>query len=200
MAEPWTVLIAAHAAGATLALLLGGYLVVRRRKGDLLHRRVGRIWMVDMYWVSFSSFGIQRLDPGHFTWIHGLSAWTIISLTMAIWAAATHRIAQHRQWVVGTYLGLVGAGIAAVAFPVRMVPQTAMHYPWLLLGALAGITAVAWLVICLSKVRSESRRVAAAERPYETKPAVRAMATASARDATARTARTMSSAPTSLSR
>jgi uncharacterized membrane protein len=150
MAEPWTLLIAAHAAGATLALLLGGYLVVRRRKGDLLHRRVGRVWMADMYWVSFSSFGIQRLDPGHFSWIHGLSAWTIISLTMAIWAAATHRIDQHKQWVVGTYLGLVGAGIAAVAFPVRMVPQTAIHYPWLLLGALAAITALAWLVIRLA--------------------------------------------------
>src|SRR3954454_19123621 len=133
----WTLLIAAHAVGATLALMLGAYVVLRRRKGDRTHRRLGRVWVISMYWVAFSSFGIQRLSPGHFTWIHGLSAWTIVSLSMAIWAAATHRIAQHRQWVVGTYLGLVGAGIAAVAFPVRMVPQTAMHYPWALLAALA---------------------------------------------------------------
>ncbi|MBV9292082.1 MAG: hypothetical protein JO222_06495, partial [Frankiales bacterium] len=83
----WTVLIALHAAGATLALVLGGWLVRRRRKGDLLHRRIGRIWMVDMYWVSFSSFGIKRLSPGHFSFIHLLSIWTIISLTMAIAAA-----------------------------------------------------------------------------------------------------------------
>ncbi len=64
MRESWTVLIALHAAGATVALLLGGWLVARRRKGDLLHRRVGRVWMADMYWVAFSSFGIQRLHPG----------------------------------------------------------------------------------------------------------------------------------------
>src|SRR3954447_9822561 len=129
MREPWTLLIAAHAAGATLALLLGGYLVVRRRKGDLLHRRVGRIWMLDMYWVAFSSFGIKRLTPGHFSWIHGLSAWTVVSLSVAIWAATTHRIALHRQFVVGSYLGLVGAGLAAVAFPQRLVPQTVVHHP-----------------------------------------------------------------------
>src|SRR3954453_12108252 len=105
MREPWTLLIAAHAAGATLALLLGGYLVVRRRKGDLLHRRIGRVWMVSMYWVSFSSFGIKRLPPGHFSWIHILSLWTIFSLTMAILAAMRHRIRKHRTWVLGTYLG-----------------------------------------------------------------------------------------------
>lgn len=150
MREPWTLLIAVHAAGATLAVVLGGYLLVRRRKGDLLHRRVGRIWMADMYWVAFSSFGIQRLSPGHFTWIHGLSAWTVVSLSMAIWAARTHRMPQHRAWVVGTYSGLVGAGIAAVAFPQRLVPQTAVHDPWLLLASLVGATATAAGVIQLA--------------------------------------------------
>ena len=145
--DGWTVLIAAHAAGATLAVLLGGYNVLRRRKGDLLHRRLGRVWFVDMYWVAFSSFGIKELTPGHFSWIHGLSAWTIISLTVALWAAATHRIEAHKQWVVGSYLGLVGAGIAAVAFPVRLVPQTAIHAPLALLTALAALTALAWLVV-----------------------------------------------------
>ena len=137
MSPGWTTLIALHAVGATVALILGGYLVFRRRKGDLLHRRLGRFWMADMYCVAFSSFGIKRLTPGHFSWIHGLSAWTVLSLTMAIWAARTHRIQAHRGWVVGTYLGLVGAGLAAVAFPVRLLPQTAIHRPtWLLAGLL----------------------------------------------------------------
>ena len=147
--DGWSVLIAAHASGATLAVLLGGYNVLRRSKGDLLHRRLGQIWFVDMYWVAFSSFGIKELHPGHFSWIHGLSAWTIVSLTVALWAAATHRIDAHKQWVVGSYLGLVGAGIAAVAFPQRLVPQTAVHAPLTLLGALAGLTAVAWLTVRL---------------------------------------------------
>ena len=148
--EGWTVLVAAHAAGATLAVLLGGYNLWLSRKGDLLHRRIGRIWFVTMYWVAFSSFGIQRLHPGHFSWIHGLSAWTIVSLTVALWAAMTHRVDLHKGFVAGSYFGLLGAGIAAVAFPVRLVPQTAMHAPLSLLAALAGVTVVAYLVVRLA--------------------------------------------------
>src|SRR3954465_5210011 len=132
----WTVLLAAHAAGATLAVLLGGWNLWLSRKGDLLHRRVGRIWFVTMYWVAFSSFGIQRLDPGHFSWIHGLSAWTIVSLSLAIWTARRGGLRGHRGWGAGSFLGLLGAGAAAVAVPSRLVPQTAMHAPWALLGAL----------------------------------------------------------------
>lgn len=158
MTGMWTPLIALHAIGATTALALGAYLILRRRKGDLLHRRVGRAWMADMYWVSFSSFGIKRLTPGHFSWIHGLSAWTILSLTIAIWAARTHRLALHRAWVVGTYLGLVGAGLAAVAFPVRLVPQTAVHRPLWLVGGVLAATAIAVVVIELAARRSGSIR------------------------------------------
>jgi uncharacterized membrane protein len=145
--EGWTVLVAAHAAGASLAVLLGSYNLWLSRKGDLLHRRVGRIWFVTMYWVAFSSFGIKRLHPGHFSWIHGLSAWTIISLTVALWAAMTHRIDLHKGFVAGSYFGLLGAGIAAMAFPQRLVPQTAMHAPLSLLAAVAGVTVVAYFVV-----------------------------------------------------
>jgi uncharacterized membrane protein len=148
--DDWTVLVAAHAAGATLAVLLGGYNLWLSRKGDLLHRRVGRIWFVVMYWVAFSSFGIKRLHPGHFSWIHGLSAWTIVSLTIALWAAMTHRVDLHKGFVAGSYFGLLGAGVAAVAFPHRLVPRTAMHAPLTLLVALAGLTALAYLVVRLA--------------------------------------------------
>jgi uncharacterized membrane protein len=143
----WTLLIAVHATGATLAVLLGGWLIARRRKGDLLHRRVGRIWMLDMYWVAFSSFWIKRLNPGHFSWIHLLSLWTLVSVTMALLAARRGDLPQHRGWVVGTYAGLLGAGIAAVAFPTRLVPQTATRYPLWLLLALLGVTLLAAVAI-----------------------------------------------------
>src|SRR3954451_13343618 len=139
MAEPWTLLIALHAVGATLAVVLGGHQVLRRRKGDLLHRRIGRLWIADMYLVAVSSFGIRQLNPGHFSWIHGLSLWTIVTLSLAVWTARRTNVRAHVRWVVGSYLGLLGAGLAAVAVPSRMVPQTAMHAPWALLGVLLGV-------------------------------------------------------------
>ena len=148
--DRWNLLIAAHAIGATLALMLGGYVVLRRPTGDLRHRRLGRVWVLTMYWVAFSSFGIQQLTPGHFSWIHGLSAWTIVSLTISVWAARTGRIRTHRQYMVGTYLGLVGAGIAAGAFPVRLVPQTLMHAPLLTAVVVANLALVTAAIVIVS--------------------------------------------------
>jgi uncharacterized membrane protein len=148
--DRWTLLIAAHAVGATLALMLGGYVVLRPRKGDLLHRRLGRVWVLTMYWVAGSSFGITELRPGHFSWIHGLSAWTIVSLTVAVWAARSHRVRTHRQFVVGSYLGLVGAGLAATAFPVRLVPQTLLHAPLLFFAVVANVALVTAGIVAFS--------------------------------------------------
>lgn len=124
-------------------MLLGAHQVVRRRKGDLLHRRIGRLWLADMYWVAVSSFGIRRLEHGSFSWIHGLSLWTILSLTLALVAARRGDVRAHRRWATGSYLGLLGAGIAASAVPARLLPQTAVQEPWVLLGALLAVTAAA---------------------------------------------------------
>ncbi|HET7311298.1 MAG TPA: DUF2306 domain-containing protein [Mycobacteriales bacterium] len=142
----WTLLIALHALGATFSLAVGALILLRRRKGDLAHRRVGRIWMGSMYWTAGSSFGIRALHPGHLSWIHGLSAWTIASLSVALWAARTHRAQLHRNFVVGSYLGLCGAGIAAMAFPVRLVPQLLVHRPLTFFGAAVAVSVVALVV------------------------------------------------------
>lgn len=142
----WTVLIALHAIGATFALAVGALVLLRRRKGDRAHRRVGRVWMAAMYWTAGSSFGIRALRPGHLSWIHGLSAWTLVSLSVALWAARTHRHRLHRDFVVGSYFGLVGAGLAAMAFPVRLAPQLLVHRPLLFVGVALSVSAAALLV------------------------------------------------------
>lgn len=142
----WTILIALHALGATFSLAVGALLLLRRRKGDLAHRRLGRIWMVAMYWTAGSSFGIRALHPGHLSWIHGLSAWTIVSLTIALWAARTHRVDLHRGFAAGSYFGLCGAGIAAMAFPVRLAPELLVHRPLVFFGVLLAVCLVALAV------------------------------------------------------
>ena len=141
----WNVLIALHAVGATFALMVGLVVLRTPRKGNRFHRRLGMVWMGAMYWTVLSSFWVKQLHPGHFTWIHGLSVWTFFSLSMALWAARTGRRQQHRQWVVGSYLGLLGAGLAAMAFPVRLAPQLLVHRPLVFAAAVAataGVTAV----------------------------------------------------------
>ena len=147
----WNVLIALHALGATFSLMVGLVVLRTPRKGNLFHRRLGLVWMGAMYWTVLSSFWVKQLRPGHFSWIHGLSVWTFFSLTMALWAAKTGRRQLHQQWVVGSYLGLLGAGIAAMAFPVRLAPQLLVHRPLVFAAAVLAVAGVTAAVVRLAK-------------------------------------------------
>lgn len=146
-----SLLIAVHAAAATFALLLGAVVITHRPRGDRAHRRLGRVWFAAMYFVVLSSFGIKQLTPGHFSWIHGLSIFTFCTLTLALYGERTGYVKLHRGNAVGSYFGLVGAGVAASAFPIRAVPQLAMRRPFVLAGAflvIAGaVTILSLLVI-----------------------------------------------------
>jgi uncharacterized membrane protein len=152
----WNLLVAAHAIGATFALMVGLVVLRTPRKGNRFHRRLGMTWMAAMYWTALSSFGIKELRPGHFSWIHGLSLWTLFSLTMALWAAKTRRREVHRVWVVGSYFGLIGAGLAAMAFPMRLAPQLLVHRPLVFAGAVSAVAVVTAVVVRLARRQASS--------------------------------------------
>jgi uncharacterized membrane protein len=151
------VVIALHAGGATVALALGAWNLLRPVKGDRPHRWAGRVWVVAMYWVVLSSFAIKALRPGHFSWIHGLSAFTFVTLSIGLWAAFTHRIDLHRQFMTGSYLGLVGALIGAVVVPQRDIPQWFLHEPLGLATGAAVSLGLAAAVIQVSRRRRPAR-------------------------------------------
>jgi uncharacterized membrane protein len=136
MDHVWTLLIATHAVAATLALVLGGANVLRRRRGDRPHRAIGRAWLVLMYFTALSSFWIQQLRPGHFSWIHALSAFTIVTLSLGLWNARRGRVRAHAGNMIGTYAGLWGALVGVAVVPSRLVPQS-FQSSWL---ALTGLT------------------------------------------------------------
>jgi uncharacterized membrane protein len=132
--------------------MLGAYNLCAAAPGDGPHRRVGRIWMAAMYVTVLSSFFIRELRPGHFSWIHGLSVFTFVTLTIALWAALTHRIQTHRNFVIGSYFGLVGAFVGAVVVPVRYIPQAIMHRPAEVALALLGVAVVAVTLVRLNRL------------------------------------------------
>lgn len=139
--------IPAHAAMATIALTLGAYNLLRKRKGDRSHRIVGRVWVAAMYATIISSFFIRELRPGQFSWIHGLSVFTFVTLTVALWAAMTGRVRTHRRFVTGSYFGLVGAFIGAVAVPIRYLPRHIVERPAEVGMALFGLVVVTLAII-----------------------------------------------------
>ena len=131
----WTVLVAAHAVAASLAMVLGAVNLVRRPRGDLAHRVIGRAWLVLMYGTAGSSFWIQDLRPGRFSWIHALSAFTLVTLSLGLWNARRGNIRGHAGNMIGTYAGLIGAFVGVVAVPDRLVPQS-FQSSWVAMSAL----------------------------------------------------------------
>ena len=108
-------MIALHLASALAAMILG-CLVLMRRKGTLSHKALGRLWVALMAVVAFSSLWIFQIRNGAGpSWIHLLSAWTLISLACAVYFIRRGNVLAHKAFMIGTFAGLVGAGLGALA-------------------------------------------------------------------------------------
>jgi uncharacterized membrane protein len=131
--------IAIHATAASLSLTLGGFQLLRRTTGDRTHRLVGRVWVVAMYVMLVSSAFIRQLSPGHFSVFHALAIFTFGTLTIGLVAAVRGDIPRHRGYLRGSYVGVVGAFVGAVAVPQRDIPQLMVHRPVVFAGAVIGL-------------------------------------------------------------
>jgi uncharacterized membrane protein len=141
------VVVAIHASAALLSLTLGGAQLGRRRYGDRMHRRSGRVWVAAMYLTVVSSFLIQDLRPGQLTLFHALSVFTFGTLTTGFLAAVSGNIPLHRRMMTGSWFGVVGAFLGAVAVPSRTIPQLALHQPWLLAAWVAAVAAATYVLV-----------------------------------------------------
>ena len=106
-----------HLYASLLALGLGAILLLSP-KGTMPHRILGSTWVLAMAFSALSSFwfggGVLPLI-GHFGPIHLLSLWVLVALAVAVVAILKGRVEQHRGWMVGAYLGLVGAFVGSLA-------------------------------------------------------------------------------------
>lgn len=106
-----------HLYASFLALGLGAVLLLSP-KGTAPHRLMGGVWVLAMALSALSSFwlggGVLPL-VGHFGPIHLLSLWMLVALGVAVHAISQGRVAQHRGWMRGAYLGLVGAFAGTLA-------------------------------------------------------------------------------------
>jgi uncharacterized membrane protein len=101
-----------HIASALLALPLGAYMLLKA-KGTDAHRLLGRIWAVLMVTVAVSSFWLTGISNG-WSPVHLLSVWILIAMALAVWFVRKGNLRQHKRFMLGSYLGLVGAGIGAL--------------------------------------------------------------------------------------
>jgi uncharacterized membrane protein len=99
-----------HLAAALLALALG-VVNIFGAKGTPRHRAIGWIWMAMMLGVTLPSFGIAEINPGGFSWIHGLSILTLVTMLASIWAIRAKRVRAHKQMMISLVVSLTIAGI-----------------------------------------------------------------------------------------
>lgn len=118
--EHWNALLVSHVIAALFALAVGPLQIFRRRR-DRIHRTMGLLWVAAMYYACASSFWI--LSEGHFTWLHGLSGFTIVTVTLGLVAAVRGHTGSHRGNMIGSYAGIVVAFVFAVGAPGRAIPR-----------------------------------------------------------------------------
>jgi len=115
----WTPVIVAHAAMAGAALLVGSA-VLARRKGTPSHRVLGWTWVVLMASVASISFAIRF---NGFSWIHGLSVYTLFALVFGVAHARWRKIQTHRFTMISIFVGaLVITGLFTL-LPQRLIGQ-----------------------------------------------------------------------------
>ena len=112
--------IGLHLSAAVAALLLG-ILVLVQAKGTYRHKLMGRFWVVLMFTVAITSLWIRDLNGGAFSGIHLLTALTVLSLIRGIRAIRKGYVEAHKRFMIGTFIGLCGAGLGTL-LPGRLIP------------------------------------------------------------------------------
>ncbi len=109
-----------HIASALAALGIGTALLVGV-KGRAFHKLAGWSWMAAMAILVVSSFFIQAIHPGRYSYFHLLSAWTAVAAPMAVVFAKRGRIRMHRRFMTGTFVGGLLVAGAFTFMPGRLM-------------------------------------------------------------------------------
>lgn len=106
----------AHIGTILVALALTPVMLLRPR-GDGLHRTLGWTWAVALFLAAALSIGITAINPGHWSYIHLLSLFTMGQVPFIVLAARRHNWKRHRSAVRGMVTGgLVVAGFFTFSF------------------------------------------------------------------------------------
>ena len=91
-----------------------GPVVLMRKKGDAMHRLLGRIWAALMLVTAIASAFIRAPGGGiagtGYSAIHAFTIWTLICIPLAVWLVRKGNVDAHRRMMGGLYVGLLVAG------------------------------------------------------------------------------------------
>ena len=110
--KPFTLALVTHISGGIVALLLGPvqFIGTIRRKRPLLHRNIGKIYLVTVLvsgltslYLSIGHILIKNAMVGYGTGLIGLALAWLSTSTFAFIAIKQRNVEQHREWMVRSY-------------------------------------------------------------------------------------------------
>ena len=123
MSQALTLAGAIHLAAVVPAVVIGA-LQLAAKKGTRPHKTLGWIWVAAMLIATLSSFWIMELRKGAgFSLVHLLSVWVLIAMTIALWSIRRGNVRRHQNFMVGTMIGVVAAGLVALGGTGRFLNQ-----------------------------------------------------------------------------
>jgi uncharacterized membrane protein len=116
--------IALHLATVIPAFLIGTWLIFFSTKGARRHRALGALYLALMAITVVAVIFVREINPGKLSWIHYVFIpLTVFGIFGAVYGARTHNIRMHRNSMIGLYIGVIGAGTAALV-PGRFLMRT----------------------------------------------------------------------------
>jgi uncharacterized membrane protein len=96
--------------------IISGAVIVARKKGDLLHARLGKIFVASMVLVNLTAFSF--LPKYGFTIFQPLALWSLICVTLGYYFAAKkpnkNWLVCHFYFITYAYAGVVAAALARI--------------------------------------------------------------------------------------
>jgi len=112
-------LVQLHVITVAIALVLGP-VQFAMKKGARAHRVLGWVWVSAMLVTAIATLFIRDMRDGAFSPIHIFSVMTLVGVPAAVWLARRGDVAAHARAMIGLYIGLVIAGVTAIA-PGRLI-------------------------------------------------------------------------------
>lgn len=121
-----------HTTFGFASLLLGAY-VLLQPKGTVKHVLAGRIYVVSMYALCFTSFGLFELFDG-FGIFHVASIVSLLCITLGVGVALfRHKfnswVYLHYQFMAWSYIGLLAATSNEIFVHVPLFSEFAVRFP-----------------------------------------------------------------------
>ncbi|WP_394174346.1 DUF2306 domain-containing protein [Thalassotalea litorea] len=112
-----------HAALAILATITGAF-VLARRKGDISHTTLGKIFVISMILVNLSAFSFW---PKYgFTFFQVLALWNLIWVLLGYYYAYkkpnNNWLVNHYYYISYAYLGVLAATVARLPVTLEFAP------------------------------------------------------------------------------